>query len=465
MRDLKEVVNLLNITSHHFTKLTFEASVVTGFEPMAVDECIERFGRNLQVCSTPGRIFFNTQFDKYHIFKHLRSVDRVNVLAGIAKLSLSSEALKKDEDLQKIKSSINMFDWDKVLTVWKEVFKFPGIIYASPADHDYALSFEKTAKNINENSQSNEREIFESEDPHYKKTDFEKALDSVLTNSDNETENDCDDTKTCSFSRKVPRFRVTCNRVGQNHTFTSMEAAYVVGGHLQDKFNWIVDLTHYDLHILLEINEDHVYAAIALNKESNHRRNISFFSLTTLRATISYNMLRLCAPKPGDIVVDPMGGSGSIPIEGSVAFPKSYYLCGDNNETCVIKARKNVNALIEKSVKNTFNIDNLLWSATKLPFKNNSVDMFVSDFPYGKRSGSKQNNKGLYKKVLHELARVSKLSTGKCVILTLDRTSFNIGFQDTKEYWKQNSFLVINVGGLRCACYLLTRTSKEYCSV
>lgn len=49
--------------------------------------------------------------------------------------------------------------------------------------------------------------------------------------------------------------------------------------------------------------------------ESKHRRNIASFGPTTLRSTICYNLLRLANPKPGDIIIDPMCGGGSIPVE------------------------------------------------------------------------------------------------------------------------------------------------------
>jgi 23S rRNA G2445 N2-methylase RlmL len=63
-----------------------------------------------------------------------------------------------------------------------------------------------------------------------------------------------------------------------------------------------------------------MYYGIALTKESKHRRNINFFGPTTLRATICYNMLRLAQPKAGDIIIDPMCGGGSIPIEVWLLF-------------------------------------------------------------------------------------------------------------------------------------------------
>jgi tRNA(Ser,Leu) C12 N-acetylase TAN1 len=53
---------------------------------------------------------------------------------------------------------------------------------------------------------------------------------------------------------KVLKFRVTCSRNG-THCFGSQDAAYHVGGRLQDMFHWIVDLHFYDLEIMLNIRE------------------------------------------------------------------------------------------------------------------------------------------------------------------------------------------------------------------
>lgn len=49
--------------------------------------------------------------------------------------------------------------------------------------------------------------------------------------------------------------------------------------------------------------------------KSEHHRNIINFGPTTLRSAICYSLLKLGNPKPGDIIVDPICGEGSIPIE------------------------------------------------------------------------------------------------------------------------------------------------------
>ncbi|KAG0434962.1 hypothetical protein HPB47_018761, partial [Ixodes persulcatus] len=112
-----------------------------------------------------------------------------------------------------------------------------------------------------------------------------------------------------------PKFRVTCNRAGQVHKFTSMEAAAIFGGAVNDAFHWGVDMKHFDLEVVLNIGEEAVYVCLGLTRGSLHHRNLDQFGPTSLRCTIAYNMLRLCDLRPGDIVCDPMCGGGSIPIE------------------------------------------------------------------------------------------------------------------------------------------------------
>ena len=61
---------------------------------------------------------------------------------------------------------------------------------------------------------------------------------------------------------------------------------------------------------------EQVYFCLTLTRESLFKRNISHFGPTTLRATICSSLLSMADVKPGDVVVDPMCGGGSIPIEG-----------------------------------------------------------------------------------------------------------------------------------------------------
>lgn len=48
---------------------------------------------------------------------------------------------------------------------------------------------------------------------------------------------------------KVLKFRVTCNRAGDKHSFTSNEAARDFGGAVQEHFQWKADMTNFDVEV------------------------------------------------------------------------------------------------------------------------------------------------------------------------------------------------------------------------
>lgn len=48
---------------------------------------------------------------------------------------------------------------------------------------------------------------------------------------------------------KLIKFRVTCNRAGDKHSFTSNEAARDFGGGVQEFFQWKADMTKFDIEV------------------------------------------------------------------------------------------------------------------------------------------------------------------------------------------------------------------------
>lgn len=57
------------------------------------------------------------------------------------------------------------------------------------------------------------------------------------------------DGETGEGEEKVLRFRVTCNRAGDKHSFTSNEAARDFGGAVQEHFQWKADMTNFDVEV------------------------------------------------------------------------------------------------------------------------------------------------------------------------------------------------------------------------
>lgn len=89
--------------------------------------------------------------------------------------------------------------------------------------------------------------------------DSQKTDESVQPNEDEQSdfnkerassgENASDDCKKNDMEGQVLKFRVTCNRAGENHSFTSNEAARDFGGAVQDFFQWKADMTNFDVEV------------------------------------------------------------------------------------------------------------------------------------------------------------------------------------------------------------------------
>nr|KAF6335886.1 THUMP domain containing 3 [Pipistrellus kuhlii] len=227
-------------------------------------------------------------------------------------------------------------------------------------------------------------------------------------------------------------------------------------------------MTNFDVEVLLNIHDNEVIVGIALTEESLHRRNITHFGPTTLRSTLAYGMLRLCSPQPSDIIVDPMCGTGAIPIEGATEWSNCFHIAGDNNPLAVNRAANNISSLLTRSqIKEGklswgLPIDAIQWDICNLPLRTGSVDIIVTDMPFGKRMGSKKRNWNLYPACLWEMGRICKPGTGRAALLTQDKKCFTKALSGMEHVWRKVHTVWVNIGGLHAAVYLLNRTPLAF---
>ncbi|XP_053973565.1 tRNA (guanine(6)-N2)-methyltransferase THUMP3-like [Hylaeus volcanicus] len=398
---------------------TVSTTVDTGFEWQAVDECKEKINKNVKFVKERGRIFFNVSWTEFAQIQEMRSIDNIFIVADVRQFVFTETS--KETDLQLFKDAVqNSIKLEKCLNAWKRITGFQGKIY--PTAEEYSL-VEKDCKLSN-------------------------ILTTAVTFKGRKRGQDPSDAK----DDEILRYRVTCERTGK-HTFESGDVARTIGGELQDKYLWLVDLSTYYLEIVCKLINSELITHLRVTHESKHRRNIMCFGPTTLRATVCYNLLRLAQPRPGDIIIDPMCGGGSIPIEAALVYPQAYIIAGDNHPKAVVRAKSNIDASATKC-----KIDMMNWSVSQLPFKDSYVDIVVTDMPFGKRSGRMVDNRILYKQFLIELGRILKLSTGRSVLLTYDRRSCNMALQMAGDLYRVTKMLGVNIGGLQAAVYVLKRT-------
>ena len=428
--------------------ITVEATCPTGFEAALISEIGEKLPMSVSV-KHQGRIFFDVPISQIENVVKLRCMDNAYVIIGVR--SEFDFPVDIDACLSRVNTllddeccdSNNMrLAWKKGIIAWNELFRFRN----TGKDNWYnCISLLDHPSTYNKNVQSNANLI--NKKPKVEVKGIEVSNTNVLEMS-------------------VPKFRATCYRSGKEcHPFGSMDIARSFGGAINDKFGWGVSMKNFDIEIVITIDLKQIYIGIALTKTSLFRRNIEHFGPTTLRATICASMLQLANIQPGEIVVDPMCGGGSIPIEGAVAFSRGFHIGGDNHEKAVFRSSGNFQSLSKSLTKATGSKngkclpgDILQWDVTRIPLKDNSVDAFITDLPFGKRSGSKADNRVLYPKIMNSMARVVKASTGRAIVLTQDKTSMFKAQGKFNRFWKINRQYYCNIGGLSALVFVMTRT-------
>ncbi|XP_048346323.1 tRNA (guanine(6)-N2)-methyltransferase THUMP3 [Sphaerodactylus townsendi] len=465
-------------TSCKDTVVTIGATVPTGFELTAADEVQEKLGSQSKISKDRGKIYFEIPVISLPQVHQLRSVDNLFVVVQEFKdyqfKETKGDALKDLEDLAK------KLPWSDPLAVWKlntslkkkKTRQKKGSQQSNMKKQklDDDMKDESAVKGLHEPLQ-NIIGLASAEIQDAQKTDeVTPPNKDELSDSNKEStsngENGSGDCQKGEMEGQVLKFRVTCNRAGDNHSFTSNEAARDFGGAVQDFFQWKADMTNFDVEVLLNIHNHEVVVGIALTEESLHRRNITHFGPTTLRSTLAYGMLRLCDPQPADIIIDPMCGTGAIPIEGAAEWPNCFHIAGDNNPQAVKRTANNILSLLKQiqskeSLSDSKPIDSIQWDICNLPLRTGSVDAIVTDMPFGKRIGSKKKNWDLYPACLMEMGRICRPRTGRAVLLTQDRKCFAKALSKMGHIWRKSHTIWVNVGGLHAAVYLLKRLGEK----
>lgn len=437
-------------TSGAIITVTIGATVPTGFEHTAAEEVKEKIGVDARISKDRGRIYFPITTDKLSQVHLLRSVD--NLFVVVEEYDHYEFKQSKEETLMELQQLASKLPWTDALEVWKL-----NRTLKKKKGHRKGGNNTK----IKPNNEAGDVAVADTEQLPQVLSEVQEKAESA---PDSETcEQDSEET---APEAKVIKFRVTCSRAGDKHSFSSNEAARDFGGAVQEFFQWKADMTKFDVEVLLNIHNEEVVIGIALTEESLHRRNISHFGPTTLRSTLCYGMLRLCKPQASDIILDPMCGTGAIPLEGAIEFNSSFYVAGDNNDMAVNRTVNNVCHIqkrrADKGSTSGLPIDTVRWDLCNLPMRTSSVDIIITDMPFGKRMGSRKKNWDLYPSCLREMARVCRPGSGKAVLLTQDKKCFAKAISRMGGLWRKQHTVWVNVGGLHAGVYLLKRTGAVF---
>ncbi|KAM5147741.1 LOW QUALITY PROTEIN: tRNA (guanine(6)-N(2))-methyltransferase THUMP3 [Mantella aurantiaca] len=448
--------------------VTIGATVPTGFEFTAAAEVEEKLGCQCKISKDRGKIYFQIGMDGLAQVHRLRSVDNLFVI--VQEFSDFPFKDSKEAALEDLKDLASKLTWEKALKTWQlnnNLKKKKRKKKMEKERKQQEAAAVPATGNVGNGDADKEEVASPAAQEESCRPEQPAAVDiSEASAEDLSPEGSPQD---CAVggagSGSVLKFRVTCNRAGDKHSFTSNDAARDFGGAVQDHFQWKADMTNFDVEVLLNISYNEMLVGIALTEESLHRRNITHFGPTTLRSTLAYGMLRLCDLEPSDVIVDPMCGTGAIPIEGVSEWPSSFFVAGDNSRNAVNRTASNIDSLLRKrqrseSAPQGLPIDAAQWDISRLPLRSGSVDVIITDMPFGKRI-VKKKNWDLYPACLQEMSRVCRAGTGRAVLLTHDRKCFIKALARAGHLWRKMHTVWVNIGGLHAGVYLLKRTTLD----
>lgn len=192
---------------------------------------------------------------------------------------------------------------------------------------------------------------------------------------------------------------------------------------------WKVNLTDYHLEVVILQRESSLAIVLALRPYQLHAQNnaVSFANgglptditppfiptheIVRLRPTTASILLEQAQCQQGDIVLDPCAGIGTIPIiSGATALGGDLILGTSANLHQVA-----TDYLAATDPKQSPNL--LAWDASLLPLRTGSVDVVVSDLPFGRQCSSSSKLDQLFPLVVAELTRVVRRDSGRMVLL------------------------------------------------
>lgn len=243
---------------------------------------------------------------------------------------------------------------------------------------------------------------------------------------------------------------VNASRRG-DHTFSRFEAADAAMRAIARRYpGWIrgssLDHTH---EFRLDLMDDQAVFSLRLTDSSFRYRTASrSFAPAALLPTVAHALVRLSQPLSGDVFIDVCCGSGTLIAERAV-YPYTRLLGGDLSGEAVRTARSNLPPLIRKGVR--------MWDAREIPLPSGIADVVVSNLPFGRQIGERDELTSLYRDMVQEMARVLKPG-GRAVLLTEDGALLRQAAESCSL--SSEELLRLSLKGIHPAIYKLRKESK-----
>jgi tRNA (guanine6-N2)-methyltransferase len=253
-----------------------------------------------------------------------------------------------------------------------------------------------------------------------------------------------------------PAYHLVCQLSGE-HGYRRKDALEAMARGLAGKFpaSWRCTAENASVEVWLTIHSATAICGLRLSDRTMRHRTYKVEHLrASLRPTLAAAMVRLADVRPGQVVLDPMCGAGTILAESLAALGTSRHpstLCGgDIDRQAVRMAGSNLRRLGRPLL--------CRWDATCLPLPDASVDRIISNPPFGKQLGRPEEIGPLYRRMVFAYDRVLK-PTGRAVLLVSEFAPLREAAITTG--WKAEHQLRVRLLGQPAVVSLWRRTERS----
>jgi 23S rRNA G2445 N2-methylase RlmL len=250
-------------------------------------------------------------------------------------------------------------------------------------------------------------------------------------------------------------FRVIAQMTGK-HGFRRQEVRDAVSAGIQGRWaNWkpVAD----DAHMEVWAPVIGSWAAIALrlsDRKMRHRTYKQEHRPASLRPSIAASMIALSEPRADDRFCDPMCGTGTIIAERALQGPCHQLIGGDLDADTVGAAQVNLAQVQPTRGRHLL----YHWDARALPVRSSSLDVVVSNLPFGEQLGTHQDNVALYEGFFRQLERALRPG-GRAVLLTSEKALMRKMLAIHTQLLREREVL-ISVLGQAARIYVLRKTGQ-----
>jgi 23S rRNA G2445 N2-methylase RlmL len=217
--------------------------------------------------------------------------------------------------------------------------------------------------------------------------------------------------------RGKPTYRLVTQMQG-THGYRRVDAREALARGLRGKFpaSWLPAEENAAVEVWLTIQGATAYCGLRLSDRTMRHRTYKHEHLpASLRPTVAAAAVRVAEIRPGQTVLDPMCGAGTILAEALAWAGQRRGTIrawgGDRDGAALRAAASNLRTLGRPLL--------VRWDAARLPLADGTVDRIVSNPPFGVQLGRPEEIGPLYGRMVEEYDRVLR-PRGAAVLLVAD---------------------------------------------